>query len=388
MDANESPSRRTVDILRDLVSFPTTSERSNLELIEYVEGLLRPLGAKLERTYDDSGEKANLLATLGPSKGPGLILSGHTDVVPVEGQSWQGDPWDLREEGQRLHGRGSCDMKGFLACMLALAEQVDRHALSGPLYLAFSYDEERGLRGVRRLIEAFADSGAEANLCVVGEPTEMQVGVGHKSILQGTCIVTGSEAHSSLEPHAANALYGAARLLTYLEDTERSREAHGPFDPGYSVPHSTVQAAVAEAGVALNIVPREARFGFEFRCIPSEDARDLLEEAREYGKLEVLPRLAERAEAADIEWRVDIEGPGLDMRPDHEAVQRVMAAAEVRQTVRLPYATEAGLFHGAGIPTVVCGPGSIEQAHRPDEYVALSQLGRCERFLTRLLGSD
>lgn len=386
-----TPDELTINCLSDLVSIRTVTDTSNLEVIEYLEERLAPLGGEMHRSYDETGTKANLLVRLGPRTGPGLMLSGHTDVVPVEGQPWSTDPWKLRREEDRLYGRGACDMKGYLACMVTVVETLERTAglesLPGPLYLAFSYDEEIGTRGVRGLIAQFAELGYSAELCVVGEPTRMQVGAGHKSILQGTCTVTGSEAHSSLEPEAANALYGAARLITRLEEMEIARETEGPFDRRYGVPHSTVQAAVVEAGVALNIVPRTARFGFEFRCIPGEDARELLDEVRGFGDREVLPALRRRAPAADIEWTVDIEGPGLDMTDGDPAVARVMTAAGVEAPVRMPYATEAGRFQLAGIPAVLCGPGNIEQAHKPDEYITLGDLAGCERFLRRLLAT-
>ena len=393
-----APDELIIDCLADLVAIQTVTNTSNLEIIDYLERRLAPLGGEMHRSYDESGTKANLLVRLGPKSGPGLILSGHTDVVPVAGQRWSADPWTLRREADRLYGRGACDMKGYLACMVTVVETLARTAglesLPGPLYLAFSYDEEIGTRGVLGLIAQFGELGYSAELCVVGEPTRMQVGAGHKSILQGTCTVTGSEAHSSLEPEAANALYGAARLITRLEDMEIARETEGPFDPSYGVPHSTVQAAVVEAGIALNIVPRTARFGFEFRCIPGEDARELLDEVRGFGEREVLPALRRRAPAADIGWAVDVEGPGLDMADDDPAVARVMAAAAAADAaggaqapVRMPYATEAGRFQLAGIPAVLCGPGNIEQAHKPDEYITPGDLARCESFLRRLLSS-
>jgi len=384
------PSNRTLEILEELVAQRTSSDSGNLEIIDYIESLLAPLRAELIRTYDESGSKTNLLARLGPNHGAGVILSGHTDVVPVSGQEWSFDPWALTEDGDRLYGRGSCDMKGFLACMLSVVERMDVSTLSSPLYLAFSYDEEIGLRGVRPLIEDFNGRGLEAALCVVGEPTEMQVAVGHKSILQGTCTVTGSEAHSSLEPHAANALYGAARVLTRLEEMEREREENGPFDPGYGVPHSTVHAATIRSGVALNIVPRTAEFGFEFRCIPGEDPRTLLEDVREFTETQVVPRLRRTAPEADVRFRVAMEGPGLDTASDSPEARRAMRATGVEKAAppRMPFATEAGLFQRAGIPTVLCGPGDIAQAHKPDEYVTLEQLARCEAFLTRLLSED
>lgn len=380
-----APAERTVEILEELVRFPSVTDTSNLPIIEYIEARLESVAADMHRSYDSTGTKANLLVRLGPAGGPGLILSGHTDVVPVEGQEWSSDPWRLRPEADRLYARGACDMKGFLACMVALAETVDQATLAGPLFLAFSYDEEIGTRGVRGLIEQFGELGFSADLCVVGEPTRMRVGAGHKSILQGTCTVTGSEAHSSLEPHTANALYGAARLISRLEEMELEREAQGPADTRYGVPHSTVQAAVIEAGVALNIVPRTARFGFEFRCIPAEDAHDLLAAVTTYGETEVLPGLRRRAPEAAIDWRVDIEGPGLDMDDADPAVRRVMEAAGAETVERLPFATEAGRFQGDGIPAVLCGPGDIEQAHKPDEFITLGQLAACEAFLARLV---
>jgi acetylornithine deacetylase len=386
-EAAPAPNPRTLEILGELLATRTPTNTPNLEAIEYIEGVLRPLGAEMHRSYDETGTKANLLARLGPDTGPGLMLSGHTDVVPVEGQSWRTDPWAFTREGERIYGRGACDMKGYLACMLSLAERLDPTGLPGPLFLAFSYDEEVGTRGVLGLISQFTELGYSAELCVVGEPTRMRVGVGHKSILQGTCTVTGSEAHSSLEPQAANALYAAARLIAKLEEMELAREHEGPFEEGYGVPHSTVQAAVIEAGVALNIVPRTASFGFEFRCIPGEDPHELLEEFRSYGEREVLPALRRRAGDAAIDWSIDIEGPGLDMPADHPGVRRMLAAAGEAEVSRMPYATEAGRFQLAGIPAVLCGPGNIEQAHKPDEYITIDQLARCEHVLERLLGA-
>jgi acetylornithine deacetylase len=372
--------------LRTLVGFDTTSRESNLPLIEHVADYLDGCGVPVQLVQSEDGDKANLWATIGPPAPDGIILSGHTDCVPVDGQPWSSDPFTLVEREGRWYGRGTADMKAFLAAVLAAVPDLVAGRLRAPLHLAFSYDEELGGAGARRLVDHLRAAGLEARFCVVGEPTSMQVVTAHKGIYVYRVAVRGTEAHSSLAPQAVNAAEYASRLLVGLQDLAREKAASGPYDDAFDVTHTTVHAGVIHAGTALNIVPAAARMEFEFRHLPQDDPVVVQERIRQ-----MVDRLgAEMAEsdaATGIEVTLVAHLPALDTPPTAEVVAATGSYTDVPGTGKVAYGTEAGLFHDLGVPTVVCGPGSIVQAHRPDEFIDPAQVRACERFLAAVAGA-
>ncbi|MBA5778764.1 acetylornithine deacetylase [Stappia sp. F7233] len=372
------------DILKALVGFDTTSRNSNLELISWVEGFLHERGVAATRIYDETGEKANLLATIGPADLPGYVLSGHTDVVPVDGQAWTHDPFDLIQRDGKLYGRGACDMKGFLACVLARVDAMRAAPLKKPFHIAFSYDEEVGCKGVPTLIEKMTETLPVPEACFVGEPTEMQVVTGHKAKRSLRAIVTGRACHSSLAPEGVNAIDYAARMIVRIKEMS-DRLERGARDEQYDVPFSTGHTGTIAGGTALNIVPERCEFAFEFRVLPNEDADALVAEIKDYAAgLET--EMKARAPEASIAFEWISNFPGLDTAGDAEVTRLAKRLAGHNDHSRVAYGTEGGLFQSmAAIPTIVIGPGSIVQAHKPDEFVAVSQLDACEAFLDRLI---
>lgn len=386
MSTSAARDARALEILERLVAFDTTSHLSNMDLIDYVRGLLAEHGAEstLFIDEDDSG-KANLYATIGPKDRAGVMLSGHTDVVPVEGQDWSSSPFTLRDGGDRVYGRGTCDMKGFIAVCLAMLDDFAGADLKTPVHFAFSYDEETGCTGVRTLVRALEKSPVRPRMCIVGEPSSMQVIVGHKGNKHFDVRVRGHEVHSSLAPQGVNAVEYAARMIAFLSDQSRARAAGGPYDDGFDVTHSTVHVGMVNGGTALNIVPRDCWFRGEIRYIPEEDLA-AWERAVEAETARLSAEMQKIDPETGISFDYALETPGLDMDPDHEAVTLVKQLAGRNEHSKVAYATEAGTFQQwAQIPSVICGPGSIEQAHKPDEYVAKSELAACRAFMERLL---
>ena len=367
-----------------LIAFPTVSRDSNLALIECVREYLDDFGIASRLVYDESGGKANLYATLGPQDRPGIMLSGHTDVVPVDGQEWTSDPFKLVERDGRLYGRGASDMKSFIAIVLAAVPTFLERPLKTPLHLAFSYDEEVGCLGVRRLIAQFAEMPVRPAFCIVGEPTGMQVARGHKGKLSHRCQVRGLESHSALTHRGVNAVEIAAELIVYLRRMAQRLKERGPHAEGFDPPYTTVHTGVVHGGTQLNIVPRDCRFDFEFRPLPSQDPRVLFEEIKAFAERELVPAMKAVTEDAGIAWQKLSEFPGLGTDEDAEVTRLVKALAGANRTGMISFGSEAGLFAQAEIPAVVCGPGSIEQAHKPDEWIALDQIARCEGFMERL----
>lgn len=379
------PARDTLTAFAALISHDTTSRNPNLPLIDWAEGWLASHGARCERIYDATGTKANLWATFGPEDVPGWVLSGHTDTVPVDGQHWASDPFTLTERDGRLYGRGACDMKGFLACCLGLAPEIAAAPLTRPIHIALSYDEEVGCIGVRDLLARLMEREVRPLGCIVGEPTEMRLCLGHKTKRSLRAVFTGTAGHSSRAPEFVNAVEYGARLVVRMQEIGR-RLAAGPSDALYSTPHSTAHVGTAHGGTALNIVPDRFETEFEFRVLPGEDADALVAEIRAYVEGELAPemRLIDPAAGAVVELTAAY--PGLDTAPDAPVAAAARRFARQNDHIKVAYGTEGGLFHDmAGIPTVVCGPGSIAQAHRPDEYVEAAQLDACEDFLRRLI---
>lgn len=381
----DRPSSDVVEWLHRLIGFPTVSRDSNLALIEHVKDFLSAQGITCRVLPNEEGNKANLWARIGPDRPGGVALSGHTDVVPVDGQDWDSDPFVMEERNDTLVGRGAADMKGFLACCLALVPRMQAAPLARPIDLCFSYDEEVGCRGVDGLIEYIATLENRPGLCLVGEPTGMDVVTAHKGKLAVECVVRGSIAHSSLAPRAANAVQAAARLVARIADMADAVEHDGPFDARYDVEHTTIHVGQLQGGQALNIVPDHCSFVFEFRHLPMDDPFVKLEELKSYGR-ELEAAMQKKAPDASITWNQLFSFPGLDMDEEDEAVTFMKGLAATNSTRRVAYGTEGGKFQqNAGIPTVICGPGHIDQAHKANEFAALSQLAEMEQLLGRLV---
>jgi acetylornithine deacetylase len=379
-----SPLPTSLALIERLVAFDTTSTRSNLALIDDAAGLLAGLGADIRLTYDDQRGKANLFATIGPADRPGVVLSGHTDVVPVDGQDWSGDPFRVAARDGRLYGRGTADMKSFLAVCLALAPDFAAARLTMPVHFALSYDEEVGCIGVRRLIDDLARLPVRPRLCIVGEPTGMKVIIGHKGKKSVRCTVHGKECHSALNHRGVNAVEIAAEIVAFLRSLQRRLREHGPFEDGYDPPYTTIHTGTIHGGTALNIVPRDCRFEFELRNLPRHDIEPLMAEVRSFAQ-SLAPEMLAVDPAAGITLMETNTTAGLATAEDDEAAVLACRLSGNNGTAKVAFTTEAGLFHAAAIPAVVCGPGSIEQAHKPDEFITLEQVARCEAFLRRLL---
>jgi acetylornithine deacetylase len=378
--------RVIADILRSLVAFDTTSRNSNLPCIDWIEDDLRRLGFATERIIDPGGAKANLWATIGPAEVPGYVLSGHTDVVPVDGQDWATDPFRLTEKDGRLYGRGAADMKGFDAVCLALAPAMARAALRRPIHLAFSYDEEVGCVGVRILLKELARKPVQPLGCFVGEPTGMQVVIGHKGGRRIRVTARGRAAHSSLVPQGVNAVEWAARVVVHVRELEERLEREGRRDLLYDVPHTTTQVGLFQGGVAPNIVPQEAHFSFEVRAIGLDDPDEIACSVERFARETLEPRMKAIDPACGFTFDWIGAVPGFDAAPDDGIVTLAKTLAGRNDHAKVSYGTEAGLFVAmAGVPTVVVGPGSIEQAHKPDEFVEIAQLDSCARFIEKLI---
>ena len=372
-------------MLRKLIGFPTVSRDSNLELIYYVRDCLKPYDADIRLTHDDEKRKANLFATLGPRGEGGIALSGHTDVVPTEGQAWDTDPFNMVEKDGRLYGRGTADMKGFIACVLALVPEFMERGLKSPLHLAFSYDEEVGCIGVGRLISDLRRAGIRPRWCIVGEPTEMRPVIAHKGKKGYRCTVRGLAGHSAYAPRGVNAVEYAAEAIAFLKNLARRHRDQGPYDRGFDVAYTTVHSGVIHGGTALNVIPHECTFDFEFRHLPGDDPDRLLHEFNDYVRSRLEPEM--RAVHATAGFLIEplSEIPVLDTGPEAEVVALAQELSGSSEIGKVSFGTEGSQFHRAGIPTVVCGPGSIAQAHKPNEYVDLDQIARCEDFLRRLM---
>jgi acetylornithine deacetylase len=372
-------------MIRRLVGFDTTSRDSNLKLIDYVRGYLAGHGIECELVYDSERRKANLFATIGPKDRPGLVLSGHTDVVPIDGQEWHSDAFDLLERDGRLYGRGTCDMKSFVAVALALVPEIKARVRATPVHLAFSYDEEVGCIGVRRLLDEIAKRPVKPYACIVGEPTDMKVVRAHKGKVSVRARVRGFECHSSIAPRGVNAVQYAAEFVVNLNRIGRRLATEGPFDREFDIPFTTAHAGVIQGGTALNIVPKDCHVDFEFRHLPVQDPRALVDEAIAFARNELEPAMHAVQRDTGFSFEELSSFPGLATAEEADVTQLCKAAAGANATTKVAFGTEAGLLQASGIPTIVCGPGSIDQAHKPDEFVALDQVALCEQFLRRVL---
>ena len=373
----------SLDLVRDLISFDTTSRDSNLALIDYAQVLLEKAGARCRRSYNAEGDKANLFATIGPDGDGGFVLSGHTDVVPVDGQDWSSDPFKPQIRDGKLYGRGACDMKGFVGTALALAPQIAKAKLTRPIHFALSYDEEVGCVGVKALLDDLKAQGIRPGLAIIGEPTLMHIVGAHKG---GAKLITrccGREHHSSGPEKGANAVMMAGEFVSLLDSVWD--ELRADDDPRFDPPHSTVQATVIQGGTAVNILAKEAEVTWEYRCLPDRDPQQIIARVKSRTEAEVLPKYRRRAPEAQFDTVLHAQYPGLVMDEESPAVRLARELTGANRVEAVAYGTEAGHFQSYGIPAVICGPGSIDQAHRPDEFCALSELEACETFLRKVI---
>ncbi|MBB5507742.1 acetylornithine deacetylase [Paraburkholderia atlantica] len=371
-------------LLERLIGFATVSRDSNLELIGFVQQYLGDLGVQSELFHNDDRTKANLFATIGPRDRGGIVLSGHTDVVPVDGQAWTVDPFRLSEKEGRLYGRGTADMKGYIASVLAAAPAFLRMKLEVPVHLAFSYDEEVGCLGVRPMLAELEKRAHKPRMCLIGEPTELKPVLGHKSKLAMRCHVKGAACHSAYAPQGVNAIQYAARLINRLEQIGDQLAQPEHHDARFDPPFSTVQTGVINGGRALNIVPAECEFDFEVRGVPGFDPSSVVDQLQTFAAAELLPKM--RAVQPDTDVRVQMLNayPGLATSPDSDAARLLAMLSGSKEFETVAFGTEGGLFTQAGIPTVVCGPGSMDQGHKPDEFITVEQLNRCDAMFARL----
>lgn len=374
-------------MLARLVAFDTVSSKSNLELIHWVQDYLSGYGIKSTLIHDAAKNKANLHAIVGPEDKPGIVLSGHSDVVPVEGQEWDSDPFTLSEHDGLLYGRGTCDMKGFIAVALSRLPQMMKKNLKTPIHFAFSYDEEVGCLGAHDMVKHIETLAVKPNLCIIGEPTSMKAITGHKGNCSFHCTVHGKESHSSLAPYAVNAVENAAELVSYIKSIARRMAHEGPFNKQFDPPFTTVHTGLFKGGTALNIVPQHCEFSFEVRNIPEVNGQDIVEEIRQYAFKVLEPRMKDIDPTTGFEFKPASVVPAFDIANDDPAVSYVLSLSGANATEKVSFGTEAGIFQKGGVPTVICGPGSIAQAHKPNEYVAVEQMAKCEVFMDRLLGS-
>lgn len=377
---------KVLQLIEKLISYDTTSRNSNLDIIKFIEDYLAGHGVKSTLVYNEGEGKANLYATLGDQTKSGIMLSGHTDVVPVDGQDWDTDPFKMVQKDGKLFGRGTSDMKSFIALVLAYVPKFLERGLDTPIHLAFSYDEEIGCIGVRRMIDMINTLPVKPRMAIVGEPTSMGVIVGHKGKRSYKAHIRGLETHSSLAPQGVNAIEYAAEMIAHLKSMARRITEHGPHDELYDVSHTTVHTGVINGGTALNIVPKDCHFEFEFRYVGDDDPDAIEAEIREFAAQSLEPHMRKISRDTGIDITCSNDMPGLDLNADEEVVTFVKALAGKNDHSKVAFGTEAGLFHTrAGVPTVVCGPGSIEQAHKPNEFIELSQLDEATIFMDRLM---
>jgi acetylornithine deacetylase len=383
MDRTPTVSQRALKLAQALVRIDTVSLHSNLALIHLIRDELARLGVASRLTYNAEKTKANLFATLGEGKPAGIILSGHTDTVPWDGQDWSADPLSAAVHGGRLYGRGAADRKSFIAIAVAHAGDFLESKAPFAIHLAFSYDEEVGCFGVRELIADMREAGVAPLACIVGEPTSMVPAIAHKGVYRYRCCVRGKEAHSSLTPRSVNAIEMAARLVGKVRDMAEGFEREEPRYEGFDVPFSTASVGQFHGGIADNVVPRDAEFRYEFRDLPTADARAMQEQVLAHARA-LEPAMKAVAPEAGFRFETICEIPSFLGSAGDGITRLAQRLSGEQRTTLVAFGTEAGIFKNAGIPTVVCGPGSISQAHQPDEYVSLEQLARCEAFMRGL----
>jgi acetylornithine deacetylase len=385
MTTAKSKDLASLEMIRTLIEMPTVSRDSNLALIEYVQSYLRGLGIDSTLFFNDDKKKASLYATIGPKDRAGVMLVGHTDVVPVDGQAWTVDPWKLTEKNGKLFGRGVCDMKGFVAVALAFAPEFLRRNANIPIHYGFTFDEEVSRVGITKIVDGLADIAARPAMCIVGEPSEMKVVIAHKGKKSLRCRVRGFEAHSSISLFGVNAIEYAGEMIAHIIGLQREAATTGPRDEAFDVPFTTFNVGVMQGGTALNIVAKDCSFQFEFRHLPQIDPDRLYAEIQAYAKQTLEPRM--HAVHADTGFTFEEMSsfPALDTAPDAEVVRVAKALARQNEHHKVAFGTEASVVSERGrIPSIVCGPGHIDQAHKPDEFATIDQFRLCEEFMYRL----
>lgn len=375
-----------VNLLTELVSFNSESSLSNLPLVERIREYLSAAGLPVETRLDESGEKASLLATLGPAVGGGVVLSGHTDVVDAVNQRWQTPPFELREQDGRLYGRGSCDMKGFIACVLAQVPAFAAANLKTPAHIALSRDEELGCIGMPDMLDMISKAKISPSVAIVGEPTSMRVVAGHKGGCEVRTVFTGTPAHSGSPSAGSGAVVPAARFVVFLAELEEEMRNNQRAESMFNPPHGLINAGILRGGEARNIVPGNCEVMWHYRTLPEEDAAVLVGRARDYAAQKLLPAMRAGGHFANIEMHIESEYPGLSPDADSPAVKLAQTLLGESSYAVAPYGADAGHFQRGGIPAVLVGPGDIAQAHKPDEFIALSEMERCLCFLDDLRG--
>ncbi|HVZ08447.1 acetylornithine deacetylase [Rhodopila sp.] len=374
----------TIALLERLVHFDTTSRNSNLELIDFIRAYLDQHGIPYRVSRDPTGQKANIHAIIGPRTAGGIALSGHVDTVPVDGQAWSGDPFTLRRHDATLVGRGACDMKGFVAACLAAVPMLKARGLARPVHLFISYDEEVGCGGARRLIEDLSESGLTPSLCIVGEPSGMQPILAHKGKLNLNVKVRGKPGHSSDPAAGVNAVQAAAEAIAWVARDARRLAAEGPFMPNFDPGYTTVHVGTMRGGTILNVIPEHAEFTMEWRHIPGDSPHLHMERMQAWIAESIEPPMRAVDPACGFAYDIELEMPGMALPPDHELAGLVKQLTGSNSTGAVSYGTEGGFYEKAGIPTIICGPGHIAQAHQPDEWIAVSELAACDAFIRKL----
>ena len=374
---------KPTEMLKTLVGFPTVSKDTNLPLIDFVDDWLRENGVEAVRILNDVGTKANLYATIGPMVEGGVVLSGHSDVVPIDGQPWDTDPFELTQNEDKLYGRGTCDMKGFSAIALSLVPEMK--FLRKPIHIALSYDEEIGCLGAPRLIKQMKEQIPQPAAVIVGEPSMMDTVTAHKGLSAFRTVVTGYEAHSSQTHRGVSAVMNAARLINWLSERDLHFKDSTPINNGFSPHHTTVHAGVVHGGTALNIISRKCEFLWDVRTIPDGPAANVYSEFQEYCNDILLPTMRSVHKGADIQTTALADVPPMREILDNPALKLAQDLTGNTVRSRVAYVAEAGQFQEAGFPTVICGPGSIDQAHQPNEFISINQMEQGEQFLRKLI---
>ncbi|MCY4148865.1 MAG: acetylornithine deacetylase [Gammaproteobacteria bacterium] len=372
------------DILAKLVSFPTISKDSNAGLIDYIRNYLADYDIESIVVSNDEKNKFNLYAVIGPDKPGGVMLSGHTDVVPVEGQDWTVDPFCASRQDDRIYGRGTTDMKGFVACVLAMVPHAVASRLTEPIHLVFSYDEEIGCIGIRGMLDVLEADYARPDFCIVGEPTSMKIGIAHKGKVGMTCRCHGASAHSALATEGLNAIYLACDMIAEIRKLH-NQLASGVLHEEFGVPHSTLHVGTIRGGTALNIIPNYCEFKFEIRNLEGDSAEQLLKRLKDSAET-IAGQYRDKFESSDIRIEVFNQYPALRTETDAQIVDFVSDLLGHKDIIGIDFGTEAGMISSRlSMPAVVCGPGSMDQGHKPDEYILISELNRCDTFLSRLV---
>ena len=380
--------KNSIEILKKLVSFDTTSFKSNLDLIKFIENYLNDLNIKSELIYDETKNKANLFTTIGPNLQGGIVLSGHTDVVPITKQNWTSDPFILTERDDKLFGRGSSDMKGFIAIVLSRVSAMVEKKLKKPIHLAFSYDEEIGCVGVHSLLDLIKKKSINPEFCIVGEPTSMEMVIGHKGKHAYDVKVDGLSCHSGQAPNGVNAINYASKLINYIEEINKEKSIKGPFDNDYEIPYSTLHTGLIKGGTILNIVPKLCQFEFEIRHLEEDDPLEIIQRIKQYTEELLIKEMHNISSTTNIEINEKINYPGLNISESISPVKQVKELLGKSSHKKVVFGTEGGLFkRELNLPTIICGPGSIDQAHKPDEFISIQQIEKGGTFIDKLINN-